>query len=155
MSDKLQELRKLKTFPSILSYIEENPEICFNSDVLSPSIKFTYLDITFGKIPNTHHCPHNGVKNWSGSRDLPLYYWGWRGKIEFITHSSNNQRANLHTLRIFTGTGGARSRSMYGYDVIFFASDWMNVSEEMTFPILCGNEKISHSFKFGKPDYFA
>jgi hypothetical protein len=66
-----------------------------------------YLDLRYSpKVTNTHHCPKNGVTNFSVESHLPKYYPGWYGRIWFTVYKQKKSKDYFTKYKVHTGTGG-------------------------------------------------
>jgi hypothetical protein len=106
-------------------------------------VSFTCFDLKWSdSVRNTHHCPKNGVINWSckdtfsDGRPKPTGYPGWHGRVEWTVKWPKEWDgvylgADLfkgQRCRIYTGTGGGGNMrnglQTFGYSAIIFAEDW-------------------------------
>lgn len=111
-------------------------------------LEFSRFDLTWSdSVSNTHSCPHNGVMNWSASKNqsLPVGYPGWRGRVEWIVEFPEQWRGSYlggdlfsgRRVRCHTGTGGGgvgvRGRhdcytQQFGYEFRLYAADWQGLA---------------------------
>jgi hypothetical protein len=114
----------------------------------APIIKFKEFGMRYSElVSNSHHCPHDGVINWSGrEKDAPCGYPGWQGRFLYTVQSHKGQTHSYPGgsdmwggTRIHTGTGGGRGgnpeekalfQQSFGYSVELFASDWPLMAAE-------------------------
>lgn len=81
-------------------------------------------------LSNSHSCPRNGVKNFSGGLDKPTGYPGWMGYITFSVKSSRNYASELFEgTPIHTGSGGGGGQvavgvRQYVYSLVLWADDF-------------------------------
>lgn len=163
------ELTNQPSFENIIEWIETHPEFFFDRIIHNGRagwrdrrehlrdkfwIKMTYLDVHWADyVSNSHSSPRNGVSNWGRDKDKPVGYPGWQGRIEFqLSHDLGFGSDVFRNVGIHTGSGGGTSDNRYGYDVRFFASDWLGLEKNRVFDIL-KNERPS-SFRYGEPKYF-
>lgn len=110
-------------------------------------LEFTEFNVRWNDhVSNSHSCPHNGVTNWSPSRNkdktAPTGYPGWNGRVEWIvkwpkewdgwylgSDLFKGPRSRTHT---GTGGGGGMRYSekhkcdvqSFGYEFRIYAADW-------------------------------
>ena len=119
----------------------------WNSKTLRPTpiTNFRIFSLKWAsQISNSHHCPHDGVENFSRDKSSPLIYSGWQGHIDYTVQSYSDQlycypgSSNMwENTRIHTGTGGGGGHKdqktnncqSFGYHVRLFASDWPKMAE--------------------------
>lgn len=89
------------------------------------------------QLSNSHSAPFGGVENWSREQDMPLYYPGWRGRIDlyftgdvdgFLTEMFDNTGINLGS-----GSGGHAS---YHSELTLWEADWPGLKEQRVFDML-------------------
>ena len=158
-----EDLWNQSSFEKIINWIELHPEwflrnATHNDDfyekiVKDFSIKITYLRLDWLRsVNNSHHCPHNGVRNWDRNETYadgtpkPSGYPGWNGLIEYTL--SHDLRHNIFDrTRICTGSGGSSNGYDFGYDVRFFADDWYGLRKGANLSLLAN--KTPRSLRYG------
>lgn len=168
--EKIAELHNCMNFDDVVQWVHDNSAFYLSLARMRESfssnldrypnadefkVTITYLNLRYGMVSNSHHCPKDGVTNWGGDPKLPREYPGWEGHIEFnYSHDlpGFNWRS-MEMLRIFTGTGGGRGGNRYGFDVRFFDADWVGLSRANTFAII-KNPKMGSLYRYGEPYYF-
>ena len=114
-------------------------------------IKITCLDVCWSHcVSNSHSAPRDGIQNWGRDTDIPRGYPGWSGWFEFeMSHNLPCFSSDIfRDTGIHTGSGGARGKNGYGYEIRFYDSDWPGLDKQKVLAIL--SEKDQSNFNYGK-----
>jgi uncharacterized C2H2 Zn-finger protein len=165
-----QELINQPSFEKIVDWIETHPEFLFDGVIQNGRdrwgerrehlrekfwVKITYLDVRWNdNVSNSHSCPRNGLTNWGREKDKPTGYPGWEGRIEFqVSHNFVLSTSDMFKqIGVNTGGGGSGDGTRYGYEVKFFASDWLGLEKKRLFEIIKGD--VPARYTRGEPRYF-
>lgn len=170
------DLNSQPTFEKIIEWVSNHPEFFFDNiawnDCFARTDRYTAekrmkfeiqivkLNVRWNPhVSNSHDAPYDGVTNW-GRRDenAPTSYPGWEGHItvkmsEVDTFSSKV----LERTGINTGSGGGGGNDLYSYGVIFFDSDWPELTRKQqvrdTLNTLSGSRRKEFKYEYGEIKY--
>ena len=160
----LKEFNSQPSFEKIIDWVENHPEFFFDTAMLNDpfdrnekyyaenrlnfQIKIVKLTVRWDQhVSNSHNAPFNGVKNWCGrDKELPTGYPGWRGHITIQMTPINTFSSRVfENTGLNTGGGGGGGSGLYGYEAIFFDSDWPELARR--------REKLDTLSSLGAPAY--
>lgn len=148
--NKFTEMRALRSFNSISAWIISHSDLfvvgsrVFSSSEEIPVItNFSLTSMLFNKfISNSHNAPIGQPTNFSGKKDLPTGFPGWKGTVKFELsgrYPGFSSRIFENTGICFgSGSGGTKfdestrkeAGQWYQAEVILFAQDWPGLAEE-------------------------